>query len=97
MDRKLAKRIQQIDGVKKEGGEIKGKAGMRDVLACEQPSAAQKFSAQEFLKADCSVWKKTKRACRPRGLLESKHIQRRAIKLSREARTNMSCASRTPA
>jgi hypothetical protein len=54
-----------------------------DVLAFEQPSAAQKFSAQEFLKADCSVWKKTKQACRPRGLLESKHIQRRAIKLSR--------------
>jgi len=26
-----------------------------DVLAFEQPSAAQKFSAQEFLKAHCSV------------------------------------------
>ena len=53
---------------------------MFDVLTFEQPSAAQKFSAQEFLKARRSVKKKTEQTCRPRGLLESKHIERRKHK-----------------
>jgi hypothetical protein len=52
MDRKRAKRIQQTEGVKKEGWE---RPEQVDVLAFEQPNAAQKFSAQEFLKADRSA------------------------------------------
>jgi hypothetical protein len=55
MNQKLFKRIQQTEGVKKEGWLGFGAKDLMDVLAFEQPSAAQKFSAQEFLKAHCSV------------------------------------------
>jgi hypothetical protein len=55
MDRQLAKRIQQTEGVKKEGWEGGEWQEQLDVLAVEQPNAAQKFSAQEFLKADRSA------------------------------------------
>jgi len=44
-----------MDEVKKEGWERQVPPQYADVLAFEQPSAAQKFSAQEFLKAHCSV------------------------------------------
>jgi hypothetical protein len=52
MDQNLVKRIQETEGVTKEGGEGGEREKQLDVLAFEQPSAAQKFSAQEFLKAD---------------------------------------------
>ena len=44
-----------MDEVKKEGWERQVPPQYADVLAFEQPNAAQKFSAQEFLKADRSV------------------------------------------
>jgi hypothetical protein len=41
--------------LKRRDGRGKKQRVFADVLAFEQPSAAQKFSAQEFLKAICSV------------------------------------------
>jgi hypothetical protein len=55
MNRQLAKRIQQTEGVTKEGWEGGEFQEEPDVLSFEQPNAAQKFSAQEFLKADRSA------------------------------------------
>jgi hypothetical protein len=48
MDRKLAKRIQQIDGVKKEGGEIKGKQECEMCLLSSNPAQLRNSPPKNF-------------------------------------------------